>query len=641
MDKSVRSSIQRATQAARTLLERAFGEQLEGTFDILLDGTISEQAGIHLSGRQKVTREKLVAAIAHKRSAGLNAEAAVQAYLREGAFTTLNRFVALKMLEARVLVQECVSKGEDSSGFKEFTALAPGIVAVEDKGYRLYIETLFDEIGQEVKVLFDRRDVASLLWPDRQTLLDLLGILNAPELSSVWAEDETIGWVYQYFNGDDERSKMRAESQAPRNSRELAVRNQFFTPRYVVQFLTDNTLGRTWYEMMQGHTELAHLDYLVRRPNEIFLAEGEVAPETTDDDIELSQEELLQQTVHVPFRAKKDPRDLRILDPACGSGHFLLYAFELLVSIYEEAWSDAGAADFTETDTKLLEDFDSLDALRRAMPELVLRHNLHGVDIDPRAAQIAALALWMRAQRAYNQFDVRRAERPPITKTNIIVAEPMPGDAGLVEEFAATLKPPVLGDLFKKMVEEMKLAGELGSLLKIEESIAKAVKDAEGAHRQGSLFAGKVESQDFWDTADEKIVAALAIFAESAVGSAGIRRQLFAGDAVQGVAFIELMRNRFDVVLMNPPFGLPVQDSRDYLRSQYVIGWENLLCSFISRCLQLATKGFVGAILDATWSIKKDYESFRREIVLSRPMLSHVHLGWGVWTQMLRLQFQF
>jgi len=391
VDKSTRNSIQRATQSGRTLLERAFSEQLEGTYDILLDGTIVEKPGSHLSERQRVTREKLVATVEHKRSTGLNAKEAVDAYLREAAFTTLNRFVALKMLEARQLVQECVSRGEDSSGFKEFTALVPGLVAVEDKGYRLYIETLFDEIGQEVKVLFDRRDVASLLWPDRQTLLELLAILNAPELASVWAEDETIGWVYQYFNGDEERTQMRAESQAPRNSRELAIRNQFFTPRYVVQFLTDNTLGRTWYEMMQGETKLADLEFLVRRPREVFLVEGASTPTSGVEDSELSQEELLQQTVYVPFRAKKDPRDLRILDPACGSGHFLLYAFELLVSIYEEAWGDAGVEVFTETGTSLSEDFRSLDALRRATPELILRHNLHGVDIDPRAAQIASL----------------------------------------------------------------------------------------------------------------------------------------------------------------------------------------------------------------------------------------------------------
>ena len=196
MDKSTRNSIQRATQAGRTLLERAFSEQLEGIFDILLDGTISEQAGSHLSERQMVTREKLVATMAHKRSTGLNAEAAVQAYLREAAFTTLNRFVALKMLEARDLVQECVSKGEDSSGFKEFTALAPGIVAVEDKGYRLYIETIFDEIKThlcecpEGRVLWrsgprgatvNRPEVFRSKTPDRvvQELLGMLTTYNA------------------------------------------------------------------------------------------------------------------------------------------------------------------------------------------------------------------------------------------------------------------------------------------------------------------------------------------------------------------------------------------------------------------------------------------------------------------------------
>ena len=80
-------------------------------------------------------------------------------------------------------------------------------------------------------------------------------------------QDETIGWVYQFFNSSEERKKMREESEAPRNSRELAVRNQFFTPRYVVEFLIDNTLGRLWYEMTRGETALQdQCRYLVRRP---------------------------------------------------------------------------------------------------------------------------------------------------------------------------------------------------------------------------------------------------------------------------------------------------------------------------------------------------------------------------------------
>jgi hypothetical protein len=280
MDKETRNRIQRATQNARALLEREYGEQLEGTFDIRLDGTIASEPGSHLSDADRILRQKLIASIEHGRASGLTNAEAVAAYVREAAFTTLNRFVALKMLEARGLVQECISRGEQSSGFKEFTGLAPGLVQLPDHGYRLYIESLFDEIGREVRVLFDRCDPSSLLWPRRQTLLDLLALLNRPYLTDVWREDETIGWVYQYFNSDEERRQMRAESQAPRNSRELAVRNQFFTPRYVVEFLTDNTLGRIWYEMRQSRTQLVDkCEYLVRRPSEVFLVGGQKVPE--------------------------------------------------------------------------------------------------------------------------------------------------------------------------------------------------------------------------------------------------------------------------------------------------------------------------------------------------------------------------
>jgi len=86
-------------------------------------------------------------------------------------------------------------------------------------------------------------------------LLELLSLINDHEIDPLWAEDETIGWIYQYYNDEAERKKMREESAAPRNSRELAVRNQFFTPRYVVEFLTDNTMGRIWYEMTQGRRD--------------------------------------------------------------------------------------------------------------------------------------------------------------------------------------------------------------------------------------------------------------------------------------------------------------------------------------------------------------------------------------------------
>ena len=482
MDKEIRNAIQRATQAARALLEEEFREQLEGTYDIHLNGDVAVAPGSHLSEAETVIRSKLVDAVVHKQSKGSSAAEAVRTHLREAAFTMLNRFVALKMLEARGLVQECVSRGEDSSGFKEFAALAPGLVGVEDRGYRLYIETLFDEMSQEVRVLFDHRDSASLLWPRRQALFELLAILNAPELADVWAQDETIGWVYQYYNDPEERKRMRKASAAPRNSRELAVRNQFFTPRYVVEFLTDNTLGRIWYEMTQGQTRLAdQCRYLVRRPTEIFLKEGEAPPSEPDNqqseiDNPKSQEELLREPVHIPHRPVKDPREIRLLDPACGSMHFGLYAFDLFEAIYEEAW-DKGLC------PALQEAYPGKDDYLRDVPRLIIEHNIHGVDIDSRAVQIAGLSLWLRAQKTWR--DTAAAERPRIRRSNIVCAEPMPGEKDMLAEFVGrlgtTAEGKVVGQLVELVWDRMQLAGEAGSLLKIDEEIADAIADARKA----------------------------------------------------------------------------------------------------------------------------------------------------------------
>ena len=138
--------------------------------------------------------------------------------------------------------------------------------------YRVYLFSVFDELGQDLPNLFDRYSPQGCLFPREATMLPLLALINDADIEPLWSEDETIGWIYQYFNSREERKSMRDASSAPRNSRELAVRNQFFTPRYVVEFLTDNTLGRIWYEMHKGCTILKEeCRYLVRHPNEGFL----------------------------------------------------------------------------------------------------------------------------------------------------------------------------------------------------------------------------------------------------------------------------------------------------------------------------------------------------------------------------------
>jgi len=634
MDPAIRNQLQRSTQDARQLLEAEFAEQLEGTYDILPDGTIHDKPGTHLGDRQRLTRRKLIDAIEHRIAGGKASVEAVDDYTREAAFTFLNRFVALKMLEARELVQQCVSKGDQSSGFKEFTGLAPGLAELPDKGYCLYLECLFDELSIEVKVLFDRHDVASLLWPRRQALTDLLVILNQTELAGVWDQDETIGWIYQYFNAKEERDAMRKASRSPRNTREMAVRNQFFTPRYVVEFLTDNTLGRIWYEMHQGDTKLVEqCQYLVRRPTEIFLKEGEEPPEQESDE-NLSQEELLKQPVHIPFQAKKAPCDLKILDPACGSGHFLLYCFDLLLTIYEEAWHDEQSPDSETTGKAIHDDYPTIEALHEAAPGLILRHNLHGIDIDPRCAQIAAFALWMRAQRAFSEFGLDRASRPTIRKTNIVVAEPMPGEKDLLREFTATLQPPLLGQLVEVIFDKMHFAGEAGSLLKIEEELRGAIAQAREQWVRGpiveqlKLFPGDspegrqlrfdlsgITDDLFWEQAESLAITALQRFAGRRANGVAFRRALFADDAGRGFAFIDLCRNRYDAILMNPPFGASSRASKGYIEARYPKTKGDVLANFVERTLDLAAKqGRVGAISSRTPFFLGSFEKLRTEV---------------------------
>jgi hypothetical protein len=622
MDKDARSAIERATQKARRLLEGDFAEQLDGVYDVRADGRVAEKGGKHLTGRQHLLRDKIVAAIEHKRGAGMKPTEAVADYIRDAAFTTLNRFVALKMLEARDLVQQCISRGDTSSGFAEFCGLAPAVKTADGSGYRLYIESIFDELSTEVKVLFDRRDPASVLWPKKAVFDELLAILNADEMKGVWQEDETIGWVYQFFNSGEERRKMREESAAPRNSRELAIRNQFFTPSYIVQFLCDNTLGRIWHEMRKGQTRLAELcEYMVKS-----------AEETKES------------------REKKDPRDLRILDPACGSGHFLLYCFILLLVIYEEAWADDTSPKSGATGRTLRQDYPAIEDLRKAAPGLILQHNLHGVDIDPRCAQIAQLALWMRAQRAFKEAAVQRAERPVIRRANIVIAEPMPGDPKLVEEFAATLRPAMIGNLFKEIVSEMRLAGEMGTLLPIERKLAFSIERARTAfmeqqrhgadflpglapaRRQGEFDLSGIDNSAFFESAEPQIFASLNAFVSDAVNGRGTRRRLFADDAEQGIAFVELMGRKFDVVLMNPPFGAGSLVAKQEFEESYPRTKSDVYAAFVERGVQiLRPRGMLGAITSRTGFFLSSFQRWREEILLKEaPPVVFADLGAGV-----------
>ena len=373
----------------------------------------------------------------------------------------------------------------------------------------------------------------------------------------------------------------------------------------------------------------ATLEYLVCRANEVFLAEGEAAPADADAAGEKrKQEDSLTRAVYVPFRAKKDPRDIRALDPACGSGHFLLYTFELLLTIYQEAWCDKTSPASEATGRTLRDDYPNSDELRAATPGLILRYNIHGIDIDPRCTQIAALALWMRTQRAFSDQGIARDARPAIQKTNIVVAESMPGELELRREFIATLEP-CLGKLVHRVFERMELAGEAGSLLQVEAEIEGTVRERYGEH--GDLF--RSEEEERWNRVAKELRQALQTYAERANHGREYQRRLFAEDAVRGMGFIDLCGQRYDVVLMNPPFGEVSLGARDHLYEALPESSRDILAAFMRRFVaRLKQGGALGCISNRLVLTNEYLRTWRTDLLLGNEayLFALADLGYGV-----------
>jgi len=600
MDKPTRNQIRNTVLEIRRRLEADVAEQLEGVYGIARSGKVQLPLTMPTLQEDPILqyrREQIDTVLRHDHDAGLSPKQAVDHFIHETAYTALNRLVAVKILEAQgLLKREAVAEGRGSAGFKDFQKVCPQVCQVRpDGGYQLFLELLFDELTASVRPLFDRGGPHSLIFPRWPTMDKVLALLNAQDLANVWVTDETIGWVYQYFNTPD-REAVRKEGQ-PKNPRDVAVINQFYTPSYVVRFLVDNTLGRLWLEVRQGKTRLAEIcQMLVRRPDEPLRP-----------------------------RTQKDPREFKILDPAVGSGHLLHYAFELLTIMYEEAGYD-----------------------QTEIPALILENNLFGIDIDPRAVQLAAFTLYLRARACEQTYGAPAQARLPAA--NIVVAEPMPGDKTSFAEFLDGLKQPTLKRICLAVWDQLKLAAEVGSLLKVEQAFDDVIarerqtwlSQPQGEQlvlfgpqppHQLQLDFSDVTDAAFWEQAKERIMAQLHDYYRRALAQSDVGRILFAAEGEQGFRFLDLLRQNYDVVLMNPPYGGTTEIAREYLTQNYTDTKNDLYAAFIERALAFLrdTGGYVGAITSRTFMFLSSFQKLRENIIFSRARMSPVaDLGFGV-----------
>lgn len=594
-DQATRNRLQRLVSEARALLEEEFTRQLQQDYGLDPDtGTVAQLDSLrHINDAQRETARILRATLAHYTAGGgTTAAQGLDRIVREQAFTVFNRLAALRMAEARGLLVESVGNGFKAKGFQLYSRLAGSGLGETGEAYRVYLFSVFDELAQDMPALFDRYSPQGRLFPRETALLQVLDLINDPEIEPLWSEDETIGWIYQYFNSAEERRAMRKASQAPRNSRELAVRNQFFTPRYVVEFLVDNTLGRLWFNATGGKTELRdRCQYLLVTPDE----------------------------EPVPARKLRDPRTLKLLDPACGSMHFGLYAFDLFEQIYKEAWDweqECGPGSL-DVSTQPDSDFGPLSntyadeaEFLRDVPRLIIEHNVYGVDIDPRAAQIASLALWLRAQRAWHQAGVKAKDRPAVGQGHVVAAVAPPAEKALREQAAATLDSRD-AKLFEQSLKLLEDVAEMGVLLRVEREIPRLVRKVFGEH--GQLY----EEQDTerWSAAEARLRTALTEFAQASRST--FQGRLFAQDAMQGLRLIDLCREVFDVVVMNPPFGALPAGAKVHLTKAYPRSKNDLLAIMVERGLELMRSGGrLGAITSRTCFFLSSFQKWREEVVL-------------------------
>jgi hypothetical protein len=590
-----------------------------------------------LSAWERSRRERLEAWIAEQQRADAAAgkKAKVRSasdYRREvekqAAYTLLNRLVVLRLMEAGDLrAPAVVSGGWESQGYKDFRSLAPALVRDDPtEGYAFLLQLIFEDLALDLPGIFGPAGLAELVPLPPATLRYAIEALDQPALASCWTDDMTLGWVYQYWN-DPEREALddKLNAGGKVEPHEIASKTQMFTERYMVDWLLQNSLGPMWLAMCRarGWTPEVEADGTLARLEarrtawRAQRAAGEVA---LTELMPLHTDAERRWAYYVPqpipegavAAAPASVRDLTLIDPAVGSGHFLVVALELLAALYREEArhrGEAGAARWSEL----------------AIVERILSHNLHGVDLDPRAVQIAAAALWLKARQVAPDA---RPERLNLVASNLRLASLRDDDPALVElRREVERETGIPGQLMDTVLLALKGADHLGSLLQIDAAVNLTLELNEQAlgrvkPEQGGLFTGFSEAPRRVaigrDAAKATLLERLEGFLARHTSGEDLGLRLRGEQLAAGVRFVRIVREgAYDLVVANPPYqGSSKLAESGYLTQSYPLGKADLYAAFLLRGLELAREGGVSAMLTMrNWMFIKQYSGLREYIL--------------------------
>ena len=632
MESQAKSKLSKTIRTLREELLLGLRNSLESAY--LLKISV-EEAG--LPERRRVRRERVESWIEEQtRSLGKKEqkgarERFLQEVVKEAAYTWLNRLVVLRLLEANGHTkEEALTGGWSSSGQKRFRQAAYTLSKhSESEGYATLLQLVFDDLAVQMPGLFGDVGLVKLVPMPPSLLRKLVEALNDPDLDSCWKDNTTLGWVYQYWN-DPEREGLDAKlnSRQKLENHEIASKTQLFTEQYMVEWLLQNSLNQTWLAICSknGWTPECQSDGVLDRlesRREEWRAKREAGEVGLEElmPIHGDAEEQWKYWVPQPLpqevvqSAPDSIRGLKLLDPACGSGHFLVGAFDLLMAFYKEEarhrnerWSE------TQIATWIIED------------------NIHGIDIDPRAVQIAAAALTLAARNACG-------ERLEVSRINLVAPTlrlaSLPEDDDAIVELKATIheETGLAPELTQRLLTALEGADHLGTLLRIDEAITDVLKEHIGDGQVG-LFdgGGGVGLEETSDAMREAILSRIQDFLDKHAASDDLGLRLRGEMLATGVRFLELMKeDHYDVVVGNPPYqGTSKMKEKNYFKKHYPRGKADLFACFLKRGLELAKQGGVSAMVTMrNWMFIKQYQDLR-EFLLGEMTLAKVadlHFG--------------
>ncbi|ETR74237.1 MAG: hypothetical protein OMM_00347 [Candidatus Magnetoglobus multicellularis str. Araruama] len=369
--------------------------------------------------------------------------------IKERAYTLTNRMFILMQLECRDLRKvKLISQGIEKSAFRTEQEFFVALVQGDDQGFAFILQQVWDQLAIELPALFEYNEIHECLPIPGPTLTWLIETLNQEDLKGAWKDDTTLGWLYQYWNDPEKvyvENKLKGvgTTKGKVESYEIAKKTQLFTDHYMVEWLLHNTIGDQWRAICQKNNWLEKEQYVKNWKGYVWR------------DLEPS---YVEASVHYL-------ENVKILDPAMGSGHFLVLAFDLLYSLY-----------------RLQREQQKKEFNASEIVNIILSKNLHGIDIDSRAIQISAAALYIKAKE----------KSPNITLSNLqIVAtdlglEHLTTEDKAIKELRSRLSDEIgINESFiDTLIDNLKYASSLGSLIHLTQDI----KDALDNRKQIDIF---------------------------------------------------------------------------------------------------------------------------------------------------------